>query len=86
MSKERNSKRDGQIEALHAALLALLEAGAVGSPAIPTTWVFASQTASGAWLFTYKTQEESPGEGWKRISQERIATVTGGKGYIRVEP
>lgn len=84
MSKEGNNKRDDQISALHAALLAMQTP--VGAERPGTTWVFASQTAAGIWLFTYKTQDESPGEGWRKIARERIANVDGGQGFIRVEP
>lgn len=85
MSKEGNSRREDQIAALHAAVLAL--GGIIADDVRPgTSWVFASQTAEGSWLFTYVTQEDSPGEGWKKITGERIGNVSGGEGYVRVEP
>ena len=85
LNNQRNSRRDSKIEALHAAVLSL---GAVidKEDRPGTTWVFASQTTKGAWIFVYKTQEDSPGEGWKKISSILIEHVSGGEGYIRVDP
>lgn len=74
----KTSKRDDQIDALQALVLSLAE-----SPAHKVTgamyWVFSSQTASGAWRFTYKVSIDCPGEGWKAIPRQRIdsATITG---------
>lgn len=87
MSKEGNSKREDQIEALHAAAIAQ-HGGGRGC----TWWVFTSRTADGAWLFTYRPLPagDVPGAGWKEVPARRIASVTvrgeGEEGYVRVNP
>lgn len=75
------SKRtDDMVNALHAAVLALSNPN--NRPG--NTWVFSSQTADGAWQFTYASQDAAPGAGWRLVSSNRIESVTGGEGFVRV--
>lgn len=86
MSKERIGRRDDLIEALHALVLAGRPPDGRGGR--PSWWAFASQTADGTWIVTYKAGATSPGEGWKLIPWERIdsarADIVGGAYVIRV--
>lgn len=68
----RTSKRDAEILALHAIVVAQGQSAGYKVTG-GTWWVFTSHAVSGEVIFTYKhTQGVSPGAAWARIPPERV--------------
>lgn len=78
MNKEQRSRRDDKIEALELVVALgvyrwINSAHFPPAPMAAVWWVFASQTVTGEWIFTYKwTDGPSPGGAWMRVPDRGV--------------